>query len=106
MLTGIRGDTYGLMGHALLNELAPSQMGHGLGMAHHYHALSKRNNAHPHAGDSLLPQAGPKGPNDETSIKGSLTGLLGRPDGLGERRMSGRRKISTFVYFLCVLMLL
>ena len=43
MLAGIRGDTSGPMGHALLNEMAPGQTGRGLGMAHHYLMLGVGN---------------------------------------------------------------
>ena len=59
MLMGIRGDASGPMGRALLNKTAPGQTERGLGMAHHYRTPSMRNKAHPHAGDSPLPQAGP-----------------------------------------------
>ena len=59
MLTGIRGDAPGLTGHTLVDEMSPGQIGCCLGMAHHYHALGARIRAHPHTGDSPLPQAGP-----------------------------------------------
>ena len=59
MLMGIRGDAPGPTGHALDDEMPPSQIGHCLGMAHHYRTLGARVRAHLHAGDSLLPQAGP-----------------------------------------------
>ena len=52
MLTGIQGD-------------APGQTGRCMGMAHHYRTSSMRIRAHPHAGDSPLPQAGPW--NDPTT---------------------------------------
>ena len=55
MLTGIRGDTSGPTGHALLNEMVPGQTGRGLGMAYHYRTPSARNKVHPHTGDSPLP---------------------------------------------------
>ena len=59
MLMGIRGDASGLTGRASLNEMALGQTGRGLGMAHHYRTPGARNKAHPHASDSLLPQARP-----------------------------------------------
>ena len=55
MLMGIRGDASGPTGRALLDEAAPGQTGHGLGMAHNYHMPGTRNKAHPHVGDSPLP---------------------------------------------------
>ena len=59
MLMRIRGDASGPMGHALLDETVPGQMGRGPGMAHHYRTPGARIRVHPHAGDSPLPQAGP-----------------------------------------------
>ena len=55
MLMGIRGNASGPTGCALLNETAPSQARHGLGMSHHYRTLGARNKVHPHAGSSPLP---------------------------------------------------
>jgi len=85
MLTGIRGDTPGLTGHALIDEMSPGQKGRYLGMAHHYRTPGTRIRAHPHAGDSPLPQAGPQNNlTTEPSSREGPTGLLGRSDGLGK----------------------
>ena len=46
--------------HALIDEMSPGQIGRCLGMAHHYLALGVRIRAHPHVGDSPLPQAIPR----------------------------------------------
>ena len=60
MLTGIQGDTLGPTRRALINEMSFGKTGRDLGMAHHYHVSGARIRAHPHVGDSLLPQAGPR----------------------------------------------
>ena len=89
MLTGIRGDASGPTGRALLNKKVPSQTGHGLGMAHHYRTSGTRNKAHPHTGDSPLPQEGP----GRTQQRNLHQGEPNRPPGsIGQpRRMPNVR---------------
>jgi len=81
MLMGVQGDASGPTGHALLNEMVPGQMGHGLGMAHHYHTTGARNKAHPHAGDSPLPLAVP----GRTQRRNLHHGETNKPPGLIRR---------------------
>ena len=84
MLMGIRGDTPKLMGRALVDETSPSQTGRCLGMVHHYRTSGARIRAHPHAGDSPLPQVEPRNdPTIEPPSKGA-TGLLGQSNGPGK----------------------
>ena len=64
MLIGTRGDAPGPTGRTLVDETPPGQAECCPGMAHH-HTPSARTGAHPHTGDSPLPQARPW--NDPTT---------------------------------------
>ena len=82
VLMGIRGDVSRPTGRALLNEMAPNQMGHGLGMAHHYHTQAAL----------CLPRQDLEGPNNGISAKERPTGFLSRSDGSGEYRGTGKEE--------------
>ena len=112
MLMRIQGDASGPTGHALLDEIAPGQTGHSLGMAHHYRTPGVRNKAQPHVGGSPPPQTGPGRAQRRNLHQGETKGppqSIRRPrrmpsDGVEER--NGRRKISTVIYLLYVSILL